>query len=209
MPAKPVIILSLVVLLLCAVSPLEAAQRRMLGPEINMSWVSSYLTINKGSVTIQNNATWSYANACGWFFDYLLNPYVSIRTHWVLYPEMINSRPVDMFDRPGEIPLHEMGLSLIRHFGKGYVSPWFGAGPYLQFDTIDNINSYVFHATLSAGFDYEFMEDVFLCPEVMFGIGAAFFKEGNGSVQVDVPTGPDFSTSGIIIFLKIGVAKAF
>ncbi|HPS57809.1 MAG TPA: hypothetical protein PK514_06850 [Spirochaetota bacterium] len=208
MPVKPVILL-LFVLLLLVMSPLEAAQRRMLGPEVNMSWVSSYLTVNSGSVTIQNNATWSYANACGWFLDYLLNPYVSMRTHWIFYPEMINSRPDEMFDHAGVISLHEIGISLIRHFGKGYVSPWFGAGPYIQFDTIDNINSYVFHATLSAGFDYECAEDVYFCPEIMFGIGAGFFKTGKGSVQVDVPTGPDFSTSGIVIFLKLGVAKAF
>ena len=208
MPVKSAILISLILVFL-ANCPLDAAQRRMIGPEYNMSWVSSYITINSGSVTIQNNATWSYANACGWFFDYLLNPYVSVRTHWLVYPDMINSRPEYMFEHPGVISLHELGLSLIRHFGKGYFSPWFGAGPYIQFDTIDNINSYVFHAMLSAGFDYETIEDVYFCPEIMFGIGAGFFKEGNGSVQVDVPTGPDFSTSGIVIFFKLGVAKAF
>ena len=62
---------------------------------------------------------------------------------------------------------------------------------------------------LSAGFDYEFLEDIYFCPEIVFGIGAGFFKTGEGSVQVDVPTGPDFSTSGIVIFFKLGVAKSF
>ena len=190
-------------------SPLDAAQRRMLGPEINMSWVSSYLTINSGSVTVQNNATWSYATATGWFFDYLLNPYVSIRTHWFFYPDMINSGPAGLFERSGEINLHEAGLSVLRHFGKGYISPWFGAGPYLQFPTIDNVNAYVIHFMLSAGFDYELFEDVYFCPELMFGIGASFFTKDEGQVNIDVPTGRDFSTSGIVIFFKIGVAKSF
>ena len=208
MPFKSVIIASFLLVLL-GVSPLGAAQRRMLGPELNMSWVSSYLTINSGSVTIRNNATWSYANACGWFLDYMLNPYVSVRTHWFFYPDMFNSRADEFFDKVGVITLHEIGFSLIRRFGKGVVSPWFGAGPYLQFDTVDNINSYIIHAMLSVGFDYEIMEDVYFCPELMFGIGAGFFKTDEGSVQVDVPTGADFSTSGIVIFLKIGAAKAF
>lgn len=197
------------ILVLFTVGPLGAAQRRMLGPELNMSWVSSYLTINSGSVTIRKNATWSYANACGWFMDYLLNPYVSIRTHWFFYPDIINSSPAEIFENAGVITLHEIGFSLIRHFGKGYVTPWFGAGPYLQFETIDDINSYVIHAMLSLGFDYEIMDDTYFCPELMFGIGAGFFKSDEGSVQVDVPTGTDFSTSGIVIFFKIGVAKAF
>lgn len=114
-----------------------------------------------------------------------------------------------MFDKIGEISLHELGFSLIRRFGKGYVSPWFGAGPYLQFNTIDNLNSYVFHAMLSAGFDYEFLEDIYFCPEIVFGLGASFFKTDEGSVQVDVPTGAGFSTSGIVIFFKLGVARSF
>jgi hypothetical protein len=192
-----------------ALTPLEAAQRRMIGPEFNMSWVSSYLTIHSSSVTIQNDTTWSYANACGWFFDYMLNPYVSVRSHWLFYPGLLNSRADRMFDKIGEISLHELGFSLIRRFGKGYVSPWFGAGPYLQFNTIDNLNSYVFHAMLSAGFDYEFLEDIYFCPEIVFGLGASFFKTDEGSVQVDVPTGAGFSTSGIVIFFKLGVARSF
>lgn len=208
MPVKSILIITFA-LFVFALCPLDAAQRRMLGPEANMSWVSSYLTINSGSVKIQNNATWSYASACGWFLDYMLNPYVSMRMHWIFYPDVINSPPHEMFEKAGVINLHEIGFSVKRHFGRGYVSPWFGAGPYLQFDTIDNVNSYIFHAMLSAGFDYEFVEDIYFCPEFMFGIGAGFFKNKEGSVQVDVPTGPDFSTSGMVIFFKIGVAKAF
>ncbi len=188
---------------------LYAGQRRLLGPNMTMSWASSYLTINSGSVTVQNDTTWTYATAGGWFFDYMINPYVSFRTQWFFYPEMINSKPEDMFDDTGRINLHEMGFSLLRHFGKGYVTPWFGAGPYLQFATIDSINSYILHVLLSVGFDYECFDDIYLCPELLCGIGAGLFKSDEKNVVIDVPTGTDFSTSGIIIFFKFGVAKSF
>jgi len=181
----------------------------MLGPNFTSSWASSYLTVNSSSVTVQKDATWTYATASGWFFDYMLNPYISMRTQWFFYPDAINSDMSRFGDDIGKINIHEIGFSVLRHFGKGYVSPWFGAGPYIQFATIDTFNSYIFHILLSLGVDYEFSEDLFFCPEVMCGLGAGLFKNDESNVVIDVPTGNDFSTSGIVIFLKLGVAKAF
>ena len=121
----------------------------------------------------------------------------------------MNSGVDEMFTDAGKINMHEIGFSLLRHFGKGYISPWFGAGPYLQFATVDSINSYIIHILLSFGFDYELVDDIYLCPEIMGGIGAGLFKSDSNSVVIDVPTGTDFSTSGIVIFFKLGVAKSF
>lgn len=198
-----------VFILIISANNLYAGQRRLLGPNMTMSWASSYLTINAESITVQNDSSWTYATAGGWFFDYMVNPYVGFRTQWFFYPQIINSKPVDFFDHPGEINMHEMGFSILRHFGKGYISPWFGAGPYMQFATIDNINSYILHALLSLGFDYEFMDEFYLCPEIFCGIGAGLFSKESDKVVVDVPTGSDFSTSGIVIFFKIGIARSF
>lgn len=188
---------------------LFAEQRRMIGPNITTSWASSYLTINTDAVTIKNNASWTYATAAGWFFDYQLNPYVSLRWEWFFYPNVINTNSFNSSDNVGEVNLHEIGFSVLRHFGKGYVSPWFGAGPYLQFVTIDSINTYVIHVLLSLGFDYELADDIFFCPEIMAGVGAGLIKKEEETVKFDVPTGNDFSTSGIVIFFKLGVAKSF
>lgn len=208
LPGKKIIILFILFLFLTG-RDLFAGQRRLLGPSITMSWASSYLTIDSGSVTVQKNTSWTYATAGGWFFDYMLNPYVSFRTQWFFYPEVINTGIGEMFERAGKINMHELGFSVLRHFGKGYVSPWFGAGPYLQFSTLDSVNSYILHILLSFGFDYEMFDDVFFCPEVMCGIGAGLFKSEKNSVVIDVPTGTDFSTSGIVVFCKLGVAKSF
>ena len=59
------------------------------------------------------------------------------------------------------------------------------------------------------GLDYEVDEDVFFCPELQFGIGAKIINSDEESVVVDLPTGSDFSTSGIIVLFKLGVAKSF
>ncbi|HOP63807.1 MAG TPA: hypothetical protein PK906_10575 [Spirochaetota bacterium] len=190
-------------------SSLYAAKRRILGPNLTMSWASSYLAIESGSVQVENDASWTYASATGWFFDYLLNPYISMRTNWFFYPSVINSDVRDIDQRAGEIPLHEVGFSVLRHFNLQPINPWFGAGPFMQFSTIDDPNSYIVHVLLSFGCDYEIMEDVFLCPELMAGIGARLISSDEETVQIDVPTGEDFTSSGIVIFFKIGVGKSF
>lgn len=202
------IVLSAAVILLQGVS-LTAAQRRMVGPNLTMSWASTYLTINTDAVTVQNDAEWIYASAAGWFFDYQLNPFVSLRAEWFCYPSVINSNPFRSSDSIGEVNLHEIGFSVLRHFDKGYISPWFGAGPYMQFNSIGNINSYVVHILLSVGFDYELSDDLYFCPELITGVGASLIKSDNQTVQFDVPTGGDFSTSGIVVFLKLGFARTF
>jgi hypothetical protein len=198
-----------VIITFIAFSDSNAVVRRMIGPNITMSWASSYLAIESGSVTVQNDSSWTYATATGWFFDALLTPYISMRTNWFFYPTPINSKLEDMNKDLGEIPLHEMGFSVLRHFNFGSLNPWFGAGPFLQFATIDDVNSYILHALLSVGFDYEISEDTFLCPQLMSGLGMKLISSKQQSVVIDVPTGKDFSTSGIVIFFKIGVGKAF
>jgi hypothetical protein len=187
----------------------DAMVRRMLGPNVTMSWASSYLSIQSGNVKVQENATWTYATATGWFFDALLTPYISLRTNWFFYPTPINSRIENCTDNAGEIPLHEIGFTVCRHFNAGSLNPWFGAGPYMQFATIDDVTSYIVHVLVSVGFDYEIAEDVYLCPQLLSGLGMKIIKTEEDSVVVDVPTGKDFSTSGIVIFFKIGVGKAF
>jgi hypothetical protein len=189
----------------------HAVVRRMIGPNVTMSYASSYVAIESGSVTVQNNASWTYATATGWFFDALFTPYISLRTNWFFYPTSINSNYKDFNKRPGEIPLHEMGFSVLRHFNLNPINPWFGAGPFMQFATINDVNSYILHALLSVGFDYEISEDTYFCPELMTGLGMKLVKSQSGQegVQIDIPTGKDFSTSGIVVFIKIGVGKAF
>lgn len=209
MRTRITISLLLFLFVLSADKELNAATRRMLGPNFTMSWASSYLAIDSASVKVQNNSSWTYASATGWFFDYMINPYISFRSNWFFYPAIINSKPDDMKDRAGEIPLHEIGFSILRHFNLQPINPWFGAGPFMQFSTIDDVNSYILHAILSVGFDYEIIEDTFICPEFMWGIGARLVSSNQETVQVNIPTGKDFTSSGIVIFFKLGVAKSF
>ena len=198
-----------IALIFTAAGSASAAQRRMLGPNVTMSWASTKLAIQSGSVTVQSNSSWDYATAPGWFFDYLLTPYISLRTNWFFYPTPVNSKIGDFNKNPGEIPLHEIGFSVCRHFNAGSLNPWFGAGPYVQFATIDDVTSYIVHILVSVGFDYEIAQDVYLCPQLLSGLGMKVVKTEEDSVVVDVPTGKDFSTSGIVIFFKLGVGKAF
>ena len=187
----------------------DAAVRRMLGPTVTMSWASSYLSIQSGDILVQEDASWTYATATGWFLDILMTPYISLRTNWFFYPTPVNSKIGDFNENPGEIPLHEIGFSVCRHFNAGSLNPWFGAGPYVQFATIDDVTSYIVHVLVSVGFDYEIAQDVYLCPQLLSGLGMKVVKTEEDSVVVDVPTGKDFSTSGIVVFIKIGVGKAF
>lgn len=188
---------------------LLANKRRMAGAGPVFSWASSYITIEAGSVTVQDNPTWTYATAVGFFFDYLINPYISYRTEWVIYPAVINHNMNISKKEYGVIELHSAGFSLLRHFNFRYFNPWFGAGPYLQFSSIGDVDSYVLHLMLSTGFDYEIYPGTFLCPDIKFGIGTRIVSSDNDSVIIDVPGANDFSTSGIIIFARIGVARAF
>jgi len=198
------------VIIISSVSNSSAAIRRMLGPNVTISWASSYLAIESGQVTVQSNPSWTNATALGWFFDYLVTPHVSLRTNWFFYPTSLSDGLSTVDDDKGQIMAHEMGLSVLRHFNSSPLNPWFGFGPYLQFATFDNVNSYTIHAILSLGFDYQLSEDVYFCPELMGGIGARLFSQAKGEdVAIDVPTGGDFSSSGIVVFLKIGIGKAF
>lgn len=188
----------------------SAGVRRMLGPNITMSWASSYLEIQSGSITVRDDTNWDYATAPGWFFDYLMTPYISLRTNWFFYPTSLNSNIRDFNKTNGQVPLHEAGFSVLRHFNLKPLNPWFGAGPFLQFATLDDVNTYIVHAVLSVGFDYEISDDVYFCPELMWGIGARIISKNEGEdVQIDVPTGRGFSSSGFIVFLKLGVGRVF
>ncbi len=199
-----------IVIIFTAENSSFSAVRRILGPNITMSWASTYLAIESGSITVQNNPTWNSAFAPGWFFDYMITPYISLRTNWFFYPTSLNNNLKNFDKTNGQIPLHELGFSVLRHFDAGVLNPWFGAGPFVQFATPDDINSYIIHAVLSLGFDYEVSEDVYFCPELMGGLGARLISRGTDeNVKIDVPTGRGFSSSGIVIFLKIGVGKAF
>ncbi len=199
-----------ILIIITSVNNSFSAVRRILGPNMTISWASTYLAIESGSITVQNNPTWNSALAPGGFFDYLTTPYISIRTNWFFYPTSINNNIRDFNDTNGQIPLHEVGFSVLRHFDFAPINPWFGAGPFMQFASPDDINSYILHAVLSLGFDCEVSEGVFFCPELMGGIGARLISRGSDkNVKIDVPTGRGFSSSGIVIFLKIGVGKAF
>lgn len=204
---KPGLLLIAVIILLH--TDLYANKRRMVGGGPILSWASSYITLEAGSATVQEDASWTYATAMGLFFDYMVNPYISYRAHWFIYPAVINSG-LDAEKREyGVIELHAVGFSLLRHFNLKYINPWFGAGPYLQFSTVNDVNSYIVHLMLSTGFDYEIYPDTYLCPEFKFGIGTRIISSNEDSVVIDVPGTSDFSTSGIILFAKIGIAKAF
>jgi len=199
-----------IVIVIIAVESSTAAVRRMLGSNVTMSWASSYLAIQSNSVTVNNDTPWTYATAPGWFFDYLVTPYISLRSNWFFYPTSLNNNYRSFNKTRGQIPLHEIGFSVLRHFNVEPLNPWFGAGPFMQFATIDDINSFIIHAVLSTGFDYEISEDVYFCPELMVGVGARIIsKSEENNVVIDVPTGKGFSSSGIVVFLKIGVGKAF
>ena len=187
-----------------------AGVKRMIGPNITMSWASSYLQIESGSVMIRNDASWNYATALGWFFDYQVTTYISVRSNWFFYPTSLNRNIKNFNDTNGQIPLHEIGFSVLRHFNGGKLNPWFGAGPFLQFATPGDVNSYIIHAVLSTGFNYELSTDTFFCPELMGGVGARLISRGEDqNVQIDVPTGRGFSSSGFVIFFKLGIGKAF
>jgi len=204
---KTALLLILIILLLNA--DLSASKRRMVGGGPILSWASSYVTLEAGSVTVQDSASWTYATAMGIFFDYMVTPYISYRTDWFVYPAIINSGLGKREREYGVIELHAVGFSLLRHFNFRHINPWFGAGPYLQLSTINDVNSYIIHLMLSTGFDYEIYPDTFLCPEFKFGMGTRIFSSDEDKVVIDVPGTSDFSTSGIIIFAKIGIAKAF
>ncbi len=197
-------------IIISAVSNSSAALRRMIGPSVIASWASSYLAIESSQVTVQDDPSWTNATALGWFFDYLATPYVSLRTNWLFFPTSTSKDFSNFKEDNGKIMAHEIGVSVLRHFDSYPLNPWFGFGPFVQFSTVDNVNSYTIHAILSFGFDYEIAEDVFFCPELMGGIGARLISQQEGQdVAIDVPTGKDFSSSGIVIFLKFGVGKAF
>jgi len=197
-------------IILFSVSNSSAAVRRMLGPNVTLSWASSYLAIESGQVTVQDNSTWTYATAVGWFFDYMTTPYISLRTNWFFYPTSLSGRLNEFKEADGQIMTHEIGVSVLRHFNSSPLNPWFGVGPFLQFATIDDVNSYTIHAIISVGFDYEMTDDVYFCPELMWGIGSRIISRSEDEdVQIDVPTGKDFSSSGIVVFFKLGIGKAF
>ena len=188
----------------------EAAIRRMIGPNIIMSWSSSYLTIDSGSATVSDQATWDYATAAGLFFDYMTTPHISFRTSWFCFPGVINKNYGNFDTGKREIILHDIGFSLLRHFNIVDIDLWFGAGMYWQFSTFSDIDSYIMYAVLSFGFDYEISEDIYLCPEFVTGVGARLIKKSaNEGVEIPLPTRKDFSSSGFTIFFKLGVAKAF
>lgn len=202
-------IILFLILIIASGDDLYAQRRRMLGANVNMSWASSYLTIDSTSVKVENNASWTYASAVGWFFDYMTTPHISFRSEWFFYPAAINSAPGEMKEHIGEMPLHEIGFSILKHYNFKPINPWVGAGPYMQFSTINDVNSYILHGMISFGCDYEFLDDTFFCPEFMCGIGVRIISSNSNTVQIDVPTGKDFTTSGIILIAKLGVAKSF
>lgn len=207
---KNIYLLIASVIIIFSVSNSSAAIRRMIGPNITLSWQSTYLAIESGNITVQDNAAWENATALGWFFDYLITPYVSLRTNWFFYPTSLGGNYTDLTEENGKITGHEIGVSVLRHFQGFQINPWFGFGPFVGFTTLDNINSYTIHAIFSVGFDYEISENVFFCPELMGGIGARIISESEEKdVSIDVPSGGDFTSSGIVIFLKIGLGKAF
>lgn len=190
-------------------SDLQADNRRMLGMGPVFSWASSYITFEAGSVTVHDSSTWTYATAMGVFFDYMVNPYISYRTEWFVYPAAINDNIHENKKKFAAIELQAVGFSLLRHFNLKRINPWFGTGPYLQFSSIGDVDSYIIHLTLSAGFDYEIFPDTYLCPEFRFGIGMKIVRSDSDSVVIDVPGASNFSTSGFILFAKIGIAKVF
>jgi hypothetical protein len=182
----------------------------MIGPNFTLSYSSTYLAIESGQVSVQSNPKWENAAALGWFFDYLITPYVSLRTNWFFYPTSMGDDYSNLIEDNGKITGHVIGVSVLRHFEGSSLNPWFGFGPFVGFTTVDNINSYTIHAILSVGFDYQISEDVFFCPELMGGIGARIISESAGNdVSIDVPTGGNFTSSGIVVFCKIGFGKEF
>ncbi|MCL2154515.1 MAG: hypothetical protein FWH53_02500 [Leptospirales bacterium] len=188
----------------------EAAVRIMMGPNVTMSWASSYLIIDSNSVTVSDKSSWHYATALGLFLDYMTTPYISYRINWICFPSVINKSYDNFNSTKSEINLHDVGFSLLRHLNIDDINLWFGAGLYWQFSTFNNINSYILYSVLSLGFDYEISEDIYLCPEFITGIGMRFIeKSDNEDVVIDVPTGKNFSSNGFVMFFKLGVAKAF
>ena len=188
----------------------QAALNRMMGPNFIASWSSSYLIIDSGSATVNDKSEWTYATAMGWFLDYKTTPHISFRTSWFCFPSFIN-KDFDNFNRDNrEVNLHDIGFSILRHFNNTDIDLWFGSGIYWQFSTFGDINSYTIYATLSFGLDSEIYEDIYLCPEIVTGLGMKLIKRSEqDKVEIEVPTGSNFSSNGFVVFFKLGVAKAF
>jgi len=202
-------ILFTVIIISSAYRDSVSATRRMMGPNIIMSWSSSYFIIDSGSVTVNDQAIWTYATGLGWFIDYRTTPYVSFRASWFCFPSVINKSYGNFNNTASEINLHDVGFSLLRYFNIYDINLWFGAGAYWQFSTLGDINSYVMYPILSLGFNYAINEDTYLCPEFVTGVGMRLIKKSADDVVIDVPTGRGFSSNGFIMFLKLGVAKTF
>ena len=200
----------LFVIIISISGDLQASLNRMMGPNLITSWSSSYLIIDSGSATVNDKSAWTSATAVGWFFDYKTTPHVSFRTSWFCFPSFIN-KDYDNFNRDNrEVNLHDIGFSLLRHFNISDIDLWFGSGIYWQFSTFSNINSYTLYATLSFGIDYEITDGLYLCPEIVTGLGMKLIKRSEqDKVEIEVPTGSNFSSNGFVVFFKLGVAKAF
>ena len=203
-------ILFIVTIINAAERDSQAAMRRMMGPNIAMSWSSSYFRIDSGSVTMADQSSWNYATAIGWFFDYMTTPYISFRINWICFPSIINKSYDNFNNTKSEINLHDLGFTLLRHLNIDYMNLWFGAGLYWQFSTPANIDSYILYSILSFGLDYEISEDIYLCPEFITGVGMRLIKKSEDEdIVIDVPSGRNFSSNGFVMFFKLGIAKAF
>jgi len=188
---------------------LFAVQRRMVGVQFVPSFASSYLNIESKSIKVQEDASWAYASSFGFFFDYMMNPYVSFRFDWFFSPGLINTAYKDLGTNSTKIKVNEAGLTVKRHFEGNVLNPWFGAGPYIQYTAPAEYDSHVLHFLLSFGFDYEIADTIFLSPDFKFGLGMKLISSEDDSVVVELPSGSDFSTSGIVVFFKLGLAKSF
>ncbi len=188
---------------------IQAKQHRFLGAEFVSSFSSSYLNIESSSIRVDDNASWTRSYALGCFFDYKFHPNIALRLDWFFLPEFLNSGMDALDSRFSRVELYEAGFLLKRYFQSNVLDSWFGAGISLQYVLIDDFNSYVIHFLLAFGFDYEIYEDVFLCPEIQSGLGMKLLSSNDDSLVIDLPTGSDLSTSGIVIFAKLGFAKSF
>ena len=206
------ILFAIFVIIISITRESQASINRMLGANIITSWSATYLNIDSGSVTVNENSTWAYATAIGCFFDYKTTPHISYRTSWFSFPSFINKDYNNFNTTNTEVNLHVIGFSLLRHFNiiDNDSDIWFGSGIYWQFSAFENIDSYTMYATLSFGFDYKISEDVYLCPELVAGLGMKLIRRSeDDEISIDVPTGANFSSSGLVVFFKLGAAKAF
>ncbi len=188
---------------------LFSMQHRLVGGQLVPSFASSYLNIESKSIKVQENASWAYASGFGFFFDYQANPYISFRFDWFFYPGLMNTSTENSGENLSRIKVNEAGFTVKRHFEGNLFNPWFGAGPYMQYTVPNEVDSYVLHILLSFGFDYEISDGVFLCPDFKVGLGIKLISSSEDSVVVELPSGSDFSTSGIVVFMKIGLARSF